>query len=644
MMRSHAVLLLALAVVIYGNTLWFGYALDDPVVITDNQFTVRGLSGLKDIFTHDSMVGLFGNDERAVAGGRYRPLALATHAVEYQLFGASPAVSHLVNVLCYGATIVALYLLLKRLFPTAEATAWYRSVPFLATAFFAVHPLHTEVVANIKGRDEILSFLFGLGALLSWLNYLDSQSRSAIIGASACFILALLSKESAIGLLAVAPAIGWYFTRKRPPTILRAWLPLFTAAGVYVVLRSIALSSARIVAVQTVMNDPFLHAGGGQRLATVLLTWLLYLKLLIFPHPLTHDYYPYHIQLVDFSNPAVILSLAVHAALVVLLIMGIRSRTILSFCLVWYVATFVISSNLFFSIGAFMGERFMYIPSVAFCLLLAWALVRRVSHRTALVAVSALVILAGSAQTFARNFAWKDDSTLALTDVQTSRGSARAQLKAGLAYLDMAEKDADTPRKKEHLATAIDHLRESVRIVATFAGITWLGFAYAQSGRYADALELYEAALRLKPAESDIMNNVEFVAQHATETGNSDVAIKAYGTLIAQKPRAAWYAALGMIYGRDLGDLAKAEETLVQGLSNEPDDASLINRLGIIYAMSGRTTDALERFERSIALDPTNSEPYRNEAMALHQLGRIAEAESLERKAAQLDEAVDRSR
>jgi tetratricopeptide (TPR) repeat protein len=337
----------------------------------------------------------------------------------------------------------------------------------------------------------------------------------------------------------------------------------------------------------------------------------------------------------------VIASLVVHAVLVFLLVTGVRSRTVLSFCMAWYFATFAIASNLLFSIGTFMNERFMYVASVAFCVLLAWALARRASNRAAVVAVSVLVIVAGSATTFARNFAWKDDRTLALTDVQISRGSARAQLAAGLAYVDMAQHEVDPKRKTKELAAAIDHLTASVRIVGSFLSISSLGSAYTQSGRYAEALQYYEEALRVKPAEADVMNNVQYIAEQATEQKDFDVALRAYRVLIAQKPSGAWYAALGRIYGKDLGDLAKAEEALVQGVRIEPNNASLMERLGIIYAMSGRTSEALERFEQASALDPANSGLYRNKEMALRQLGRVDEAETAMRKAAQLDGALD---
>ena len=90
-----------------------GYVFDDGLVITENAFTTSGLAGLPEIFTQDAFVGALG-DSGQVAGGRYRPLSVATFAVEWELFGEAPFVGHLVNVLIYALSVVLLYRLIER--------------------------------------------------------------------------------------------------------------------------------------------------------------------------------------------------------------------------------------------------------------------------------------------------------------------------------------------------------------------------------------------------------------------------------------------------------------------------------------------------------------------------------------------------
>ena len=97
-------LLFLFGFLIYANTLTHDYALDDAIVITDNQYTQDGLAGLKGIFSYDTFYGFFKEEGKSklVAGGRYRPLSLATFAVEISIFGASPFVSHIVNALLFA--------------------------------------------------------------------------------------------------------------------------------------------------------------------------------------------------------------------------------------------------------------------------------------------------------------------------------------------------------------------------------------------------------------------------------------------------------------------------------------------------------------------------------------------------------------
>ncbi len=630
-----------LALVVYGNTLGFDYALDDHIVITGNRFTHRGLAGIPAIFAHDSMAGYYERRTIPVAGGRYRPLALATFAVEYALLGERPAVSHALNVLLFGATVVLVFLLLARVFPDSADARWYGNVAFLATALFAVHPVHTEVVANIKGRDDLLSLLFGLSALLCWWRSTETRTRSAPVLAGVLFFLALLSKESAVGLLAVVPLIAWYFLGHSPRRALTTAMPFAVATLGYLALRLAVLGFGSPTVAPELMNDPFLHAQDGQRLATVLLTWLLYLKLLIFPHTLTHDYYPYHIQLTGFLDPGVLASMAVFAALVAVMVIGIRPRTVVSFWIAWYLVTFAPVSNLLFGVGTFMNERFIYIPSIAFCALLAVALHRCLPDARLVAAVSVLLIVAGSAKSFARNFAWRNDATLALTDVETSRGSARAQMAAGWVYVTMAEDEPDETRRRADLTHAIDHLRISLSITDDYyPSVYTMGVALADSGEYAEALGYYESCFRMKPRNPDVTDAVRYIAEKATEQGDWPSAIRAYEILLAQEPSAALYASLGQLYGKHTGDLSKAQEFLQEALRLDPADATVIGNLGIVYAMTGRADEAIALFDRALAANPTNARMYLNKARALRQLGRVAEADQMTARAVQLDPSL----
>jgi len=87
-------LIIAFTFLLYGNTLFNDFVLDDGIVITKNDFTKKGIAGIADIFKYDTFAGEHGTDVKLVAGGRYRPFTVAMFAIEYELFGENPAFFH----------------------------------------------------------------------------------------------------------------------------------------------------------------------------------------------------------------------------------------------------------------------------------------------------------------------------------------------------------------------------------------------------------------------------------------------------------------------------------------------------------------------------------------------------------------------
>jgi hypothetical protein len=161
---------------IYANTLTHDYTLDDAILITENAFTKKGFAGLIEIFTHDTFYGFFQEEgkDRLVSGGRYRPLSHAMFAIEHGLFGLQPWVGHLVNLFCYVFVVCSIFFVtvqISRNILQKETGIVFAS---LVAILFAIHPVHTEVVANIKSRDEILVLAGCIWSLYFAFRYLDS--------------------------------------------------------------------------------------------------------------------------------------------------------------------------------------------------------------------------------------------------------------------------------------------------------------------------------------------------------------------------------------------------------------------------------------------------------------------------------------
>ena len=101
---------------IYFQTYRYGFALDDAIVISENKFVEKGVDGLYSIFANESFTGYFGKQTSYVAGARYRPLSIASFALEYELYKYKPAYSHLINVFLYWICCGLIYFAVRKLF------------------------------------------------------------------------------------------------------------------------------------------------------------------------------------------------------------------------------------------------------------------------------------------------------------------------------------------------------------------------------------------------------------------------------------------------------------------------------------------------------------------------------------------------
>ncbi|MEM9023510.1 MAG: tetratricopeptide repeat protein, partial [Bacteroidota bacterium] len=318
-------LLLALGFGLYLNTVNYEFALDDKLYITYNQFTKKGTAGIPDLWKNELLTGFYGTKRNLLSGGRYRPMSLTTHAIEWSLLGPDEEAEkakrargqwtadddarkkakldslahagHFLNAVIYGLTGLVLYIVLCHLFPPDPKKKWYLTFPFIATALYIAHPLHTEVVANIKSRDELMSVLGALGALYYTLQHLRNHKYQPLFLAGGCMLFSLFSKESAVTFLGIIPLTAFFFTKAKPGRVVLSTLILIAISMIWLVTRFEVIGWDQPQPIAELMNDPFLGQSEGDKFATIFYTMGLYIKLLVFPHPLTHDYYPYHIPI-----------------------------------------------------------------------------------------------------------------------------------------------------------------------------------------------------------------------------------------------------------------------------------------------------------------------------------------------------------
>ncbi|MEZ4953341.1 MAG: tetratricopeptide repeat protein [Saprospiraceae bacterium] len=197
------VFLFLTACLFYGNSLLNGYNLDDELVTQNHALTSQGVKAIPEIFSSPFY------QDAAGTSFEYRPVLLASFALEHQLFGESPMVSHAVNVLIYGLTALLIFWLAQAVWNSSKYI-----LPFLASLLFVVHPIHTETVNNIKSRDELLALCFSLIASLLFLNSAEKKRKVIFfVGGGVAFALAIMSKLSALPFALLIPVSLVLFRR-----------------------------------------------------------------------------------------------------------------------------------------------------------------------------------------------------------------------------------------------------------------------------------------------------------------------------------------------------------------------------------------------------------------------------------------------
>lgn len=656
------ILIFILVFLLYANTISHEYALDDKAMITHNEFTQQGFSGISDIIAYDSMAGMFGKESRELEGGRYRPLSIITFAIEQEFFGGNPHISHFFNILFYAISLILLYRVLLCLFVNYKAYYWYTSIPFLATVLFAAHPLHTEIVANIKGRDEILAFLFGIAALGSIIKYFDENKKTALFSAFIFMFLGAMSKEVTITFIAVIPFSIWFFRDYPFRRYIPAIIPLVAGAVTYLIIRQLVIGDQTAIEAGTLMNNPFLEADTDQRYATVFYTLGLYIKLLIFPHPLTWDYYPYHIPIMSWTDWQVIISLILYMIIGAVALLGIRKKSIYSFGIIVYLATLSITSNLFFNIGAFMSERFVYVSLLGFCIIVAYLLSQKLpskinhkqKYRKVLLSVLIIILALYSVKTVSRNTVWKNSFTLFENDVRISVNSAKGNSSYASELYSRGEeagKNNDTVTRNNLMRQAIPYFEKAIEVYPHYSeALIRLGnIYYIMYGDYKTMFEYYLLTLDKSPLNADVWNNTIGVLVHNVHEPeyekwlwkeiikrspqkfdsyfylgelylmdnppNADSAV--HYLKIAKSINSQHFEmlrSLGIAYGH-LSDFQSARNNLFAALQIQ-EDAEAYRYLGISYGMEGDDETALEYFEKALELDPENA--------FLHEVIRIA--------------------
>jgi hypothetical protein len=281
--------------------------------------------------------------------------------------------------------------------------------------------------------------------------YREQKKLWLLVAGLVSYFLAFLSKEYAIGLVVLLPVAFYVFNKESLSKSIMASLPYIGVAVLYLGIRSQVVPFGNDPSNADILNNPYAYADGTERLATIIGTMINYLKLLLFPHPLTSDYSYNTIPYKDFANPIVWLSLVVHGCLVWLFFHYAKQRNVLAFAIAFYLINLGLVCNLFFNIGATMSERLIYHSSVGFCIAGGYLLYKDMEMirpvalgKVAVAGCMVLLIVLCGFKTIGRNADWKTNYTLFPADLKVSKNSVMLNAYVGAALLDKSTDEKDS--------------------------------------------------------------------------------------------------------------------------------------------------------------------------------------------------------
>jgi Flp pilus assembly protein TadD len=557
----------------FANSLLGEFIFDDHVLIEENP-SIKIISKIFNLF----LQSYWGENN---SDGLYRPLTHISFALNFFVNGLNTYGYHLVNILVHTINALLIYWI-------SERYTKIKSLSLLCALLFSAHPVHSEAVAAIYGRPELMATMF---LLIAWCFFIkSSQNNFWYVLSLISYFLSLLCKESGIifvGILLlvhICQETSWTTRLKPSPKLLGYILTTIP----YLILR---VAVTKVLGIpkggQILGNEPFLT-----RVFTMSYGYFKYFVLLIWPAKLYTDY--------DFSVIPKITNLSLPVFAYLLIIFGIiaiafwqlKHNPIISFAILFFFVTTSIISNIFLPTGILIAERTIYLSTLSISLLLAAICYRLYQQgwQTLAVTFSIVILLATSARTFYRNNDFQNDFALFSSIAKLSPNNSKANVSLGLYY----EKIDELEKAEIYYKRVLELFPEQSRTYGLLINL------YLRQNRYSEAIAVANVAGVLFPKDVYVL------------------------------------VAIGRLYNQKQ-DYKKAAEYFTSATKYAIPNAKLEHELGLNLYYAGDLEQATFRMKKSIEMDPAFAEPMVNLARIEQKQNNFDEAEKLLNKALSLD-------
>jgi len=546
------ILIVVLGICIYANCINGGFIWDDHGLVKDNVY-LKNWSSFLNVFTTD-----FGSGS-GISSNFYRPLQSLMHMFGYSLWGTKTSGYHLTSILAHILATIIFFFLLRNIF-------YDKAISFLASLLFLTCPVNTEAVCYISGLSDPLALVFILTCLNLYLRFLSSNNIVFLISSLLSFVLALLSKESAVVLPLLILLYHYVFLKKIRIKIL---VSFFSILFGYILFRVIVLNS----------SGPFILTSFSlcKRVPNFFAAVVNYLRLLLLPFDLHMEYAS---KLFKFNDPEALIGLILTFSLIIVSFIKRKNNPVLFFGIFWFFIALLPVSNIYPISYSFMMEHYLYLPALGFFIIFASLLCSPFRNKLVTFFLRFCiigVIIFYSYLTTKQSQYWKQPTTFYKRTLQ-------------------------------------------------FAPESWrfyneLGIEYASLGSSLKAEAAYREALRFNPNAIGVYHNL---IRLYMEMGNREKLLATYKTIntINLKLAEQYYAAGNQFKNEE--KYAAAIGLFIKALEFNQNNLIIISELASTYVLIGEYEKAIILFKKAIEIKPDFALAYNNLAVTYYYLKQYA--------------------
>jgi tetratricopeptide (TPR) repeat protein len=589
---------------------------DDGVYITKNDYVKGGLT------VHDVAWAW-----TTFHGGYYIPLTWISFQIDAGLFplddaagGAlpNPAVFHAQNLFWHTATVLLLFVVLRRM----TGAFWPSAV---VAALFAVHPLHVESVAWATERKDVLSTFFWVLTMLGYYRWTQTRTPAFYVAMLSAFVLGMLAKPMLVTLpFALLLLDFWPLRRLRWPRAVMEKLPLFALAAGASWLAVVSQRHAE--AVVSLEHMPF-----SARLANAIVSAGWYLEKTFWPTQLA-IFYPHPGP--DWTWPAVLAAGAVLLAVTLTALLLARRMPWLIVGWLWFLGTLVPVIGLVQVGVQARGDRFVYVPHIGLFVAVVWTAADLLSRLRLPAAVPAgltgLCVVALAAVAWVQVGTWRDTETLWHQALAATTNNHRAHTHLTRYLSQQATRETTPEAVRNRLRQAREHAEQAVALKRSAEQLYNLGVACLWQGELDEAEKAFAEATTRDAHHAHAWHNLGMVCLRQGGAAQLTRAVQAFEHALDLQRQApvenASYSERDRGIANTLANLglgcwqlSRRERAMLcwnEALQCNAKEAVALNGQGLLLLRQGQFSEAIDRFTSAVQANPGLAQAYSNLGVA----------------------------